>query len=69
MSPWAALIFVVLGLLVVFLPVGVIGVAASKLTPARRTAYLILYGGALFLFAVLAADIMGLLPDRSTVDL
>ena len=69
MSPWATLPFIALGVLIVLLPVGIIGLAASKLAPARRTGYLVLYGGALFLFAVVAADIMGLLPDRSAVDL
>ena len=69
MSPWATLPFIGLGVLIVLLPVGIIGLAASKLAPRTRTGYLVLYGSALFLFAVVAADIMGLLPDRSAVDL
>ena len=62
MSPWATLPFIVLGVLIVLLPVGIIGLAASKLAPRTRTGYLVLYGSALVLFAVVAADIMGLTP-------
>jgi uncharacterized membrane protein YeaQ/YmgE (transglycosylase-associated protein family) len=69
MSLWETLPFIVLGVLVVFLPMGVIGLAASKLRPQERTGFLVLYGGALFLLGVVGADVEGVLPDRLAVDL
>jgi len=69
MSFSQALPFILLGVLVALLPVGVIGLFASKLASQQRTAFLVLYGGLLFLLAVIVADVMGAVPSRLVVDL
>jgi hypothetical protein len=69
MSLWTGLTFTLLGVLVVLLPVTVIALSASKLAPQVRTALLVLCGGAVFLLAVVAADIAEVVPNRLMVDL
>lgn len=69
MSIGAAFFYVLLGLLVVLLPVGVIGLSASKLTPTQRTAALVIYGVAVLLLALVAIDLTQALTNRATVDL
>ncbi len=69
MSVLELIAFVLLGVLVVLLPVGVIGVFASKLLPRQRTGIIVLYVGALALLCVLAADVIMRVPDRAGVDL
>jgi hypothetical protein len=69
MSSWEALPFVLLGILVVLLPVGVIGLVSSKLMPGERSGILVIYGGIVFLLAVIASDILGWLPGRILTDL
>lgn len=69
MSPWQAIPFILLGVLVVLLPVGVIGVFASHLLSRQRMAFLLLYTGAVLLLSIIAADIMELVPDRLAIDL
>ena len=66
---WEALPFVVLAALVVLLPVGIIGLSASKLEPHRRNAYLAVYGGAVLLFVILVFDIRGAFDSRIAIDL
>jgi|SRR6516225_5251500 hypothetical protein len=69
MSFSQALPFILLGVLVALLPVGVIGLFASKLSAERRTAFLIIYGSVLFLLAVVVADVFETVPSRLAVDL
>ena len=69
MSPWEAVPFILLGVLVVLLPVGVIGVFASKLLPQQKTAFLVLYAGAVILVSVVAADVTEVISNRPVVDL
>ena len=68
MSLWEALPIILLGFLVVLLPIGVIGLFASKLAPHERTAFLILYAGAVFLLGVVTADVTQIVPNRLAVD-
>jgi hypothetical protein len=69
MVHWDAVPLALLGILIVLLPVSVIGLFASKLLPQQRTALLVLYGGAVLLLGVVAADMMALTRDRMAVDL
>ena len=69
MSIGAAFFYVLLGLLVVLLPVGVIGLSASKLTPSQRTAAMAVYGAAVLLLALVAIDLTQPLLNRAAVDL
>ncbi len=69
MSLWEMIAFVLLGVLVVLLPVGVIGVFASRLSSQQKTAFLVLYAGAVFLVGILAADVTSMLENRAVVDL
>ena len=69
MVHWDAVPLALLGILIVLLPVSVIGLFASKLLPQQRTALLVLYGGAVLLLGVVAADMMALTLDRMAVDL
>ena len=69
MSFWTAFFYVLLALLIVLLPVGVIGLSASKLTEGQRTASFFLYGAAVLLLAVIAFDVTEALPSRGVVDL
>src|ERR1700682_1066689 len=54
---------------VVLMPVLAIGLTASKLHPQERTGLAVIYGGAVFLVGVIAADGSGTLPARLPVDL
>lgn len=69
MSLWELVAFVLLGVLVVLLPVGVIGVFASRLLPQQRTGFLVLYTGAVLLICVFAADVTEVISNRAVVDL
>src|ERR1700694_100469 len=60
---------VLLGVVVVLMPVPALGLTASKLHPQERTGLAVIYGGAVFLVGVIAADVSGVLPDRLPVDL
>lgn len=65
----AAFFYIFLGLLVVLLPVGVIGLSASKLTSTQRTAAMVIYGTAVLLLALIAIDLTQTLGNRPVVDL
>ena len=69
MSFTQALPFILLGVLIALLPVGVIGLFASKILPQRRAAFLLIYGGLLFLLVVMVADVFAAVPSRLAVDL
>jgi hypothetical protein len=69
MPLWEALLFALLGVLIFLLPIGVIGVFASRLQPHEKTGFLVIYGGAVLLVAVVGADIEDLLPVRLAIDL
>ena len=69
MSLGTAFFYMLLGLLIVLLPVGVIGLSASKLTPMQRTGAMTLYGAAVALLAIIAFDLADALPNRAAVDL
>ncbi|MEX0853321.1 MAG: hypothetical protein WD036_08590 [Bauldia sp.] len=69
MSPWEAVPFILIGVLVVLLPVGVIGVFASRLQERQKTAFLVLYAGAVILLGIVAADVTGVVSHRPVVDL
>jgi hypothetical protein len=69
MSFSEALPFILLGVLIALLPIGIIGLFASKLPPEQRTAYLALYAGLLFLLVVIIADVTTAVPSRLAVDL
>jgi hypothetical protein len=69
MSIGAAFFYVLLGLLVVLLPVGVIGLSASRLSPAQRIAAMALYGAAVLLLVIIAFDLTEPLANRAAVDL
>ncbi len=69
MSFSEALPFIMLGVLVALLPVGIIGLFASKLPSEQRAAYLALYAALLFLLVVIVADVMAAVPSRLAVDL
>ena len=66
---WEAFPFVLLAVLIVLLPIGVIGLTASKLTPQQRTAFFVLYGAVVLLLIVLAADLQNVFNSRFAVDL
>ena len=69
MSFSQALPFILLGVLIALLPVGIIGLSSSKISSERRTAYLALYGMFVFLLVVVLADVMAAVPSRLAVDL
>jgi len=69
MSLSEALPFILLGVLLALLPVGIIGLFASKLPSEQRAAYLALYAGLLFLLVVIIADVTAAVPSRLAVDL
>jgi hypothetical protein len=69
MSFWEMLPLAVLGVIVVLLPVAVIGLFASSISPKRRSAYVLLYAGAILLLGVMAADIKQVVSDRLVIDL
>ena|SRR5579871_5772254 len=69
MSFSQALPFIPLGVLIALLPLGVIGLFASKIASQQRTAFLIICGSMLFLLAVIVADVMAAVPGRLAVDL
>jgi hypothetical protein len=66
---WEAFPFVLLAVLIVLLPIGVLGLTASKLMPQQRTAFFALYGGVVLLLIVLAADMRDVFASRFAVDL
>ncbi|MCB1547636.1 MAG: hypothetical protein KDJ41_07350 [Hyphomicrobiaceae bacterium] len=66
---WEALPFVLLAALVVLLPIGVMGLSASKLEPRRRNAFLGLYGAAVLLLVIVVFDIRGAFDARLAIDL
>jgi hypothetical protein len=69
MSFSQALPFILIGVLVALLPVGIIGLFASQLPSGRRTAYLALYGAIVFLLLVVLGDVMAAISSRLAVDL
>jgi hypothetical protein len=69
MPIWNAFPYVLFAMLVVLLPVGVIGLSASKLDPRRRTGFLVLYGATVLLLAIVAFDVTEALANRAAVDL
>jgi hypothetical protein len=69
MSLWEAIPFILLGVLVVLIPIGIIGLFASRLLPQQRLAFLAIYGAVVVLLAIIAADLRALLPSRLLVDL
>ena len=69
MSFTVALPFILLGVLIALLPIGIIGLFASKLLPRQRAAYLVLYAGLLFLLVVIVADVTVTVSSRLAVDL
>jgi hypothetical protein len=69
MTLWELVAFILLGVLVVLLPVGVIGVFASRLRPQQRTGFLVLYAGAVFLLSIFAADVTEVISNRPVIDL
>lgn len=70
MSLWEGFLFTLVGVLVVLLPVTVIALSTSKLTPQVRTALLALSGGVVLLLAVVAVDISdSFFSNRLVVDL
>ena len=69
MSFFEAIPLVLLGIVVVLMPILAIGLTASKLHPQERTGLAVIYGGAVFLVGVIAADVSGSLPARLPVDL
>lgn len=69
MSFFEAIPLVLLGIVVVLMPVLALGLTASKLHPQQRTGLAVIYGGAVFLVGVIAADVSRALPDRLPVDL
>ena len=69
MPLWNAFPYVLFAMLIVLLPVGVIGLSASKLTPRQRTGFLTLYGATVLLLGIVAFDITEALPNRTAVDL
>jgi hypothetical protein len=66
---WEALPFVLLAVLIVLLPIGVMGLTASKLSRERRINFLALYGAVILMLVVLVADVRGALGSRLAVDL
>jgi hypothetical protein len=66
---WTAFFYVLLGLLIVLLPIGLIGLSASRLTPGQQAASFFLYGAAVLLLAIVAFDVTEALPVRGVVDL
>ncbi len=66
---WEAFPFVLLAVLIVLLPVSVMALTASRLTPQQRTAFLALYGGVVLLLVVLVADIRNAFASRLAADL
>ncbi len=69
MSFSQALPFILLGVLIALLPVGVIGLFSSKVPSERRAAYLALYAAFIFLLLVVLSDVMAAVPSRLAVDL
>jgi Na+/serine symporter len=69
MSFSEALPFIMVGVLISLLPIGVIGLFASKLPSERRVAYLAIYAALVFLLLVMLGDVMGAVPSRLAVDL
>jgi hypothetical protein len=69
MSFSQALPFILLGVLVALLPVGIIGLFSSKLPSGKRAAYLALYAALVFLLLVMLGDVMAVVPSRLAVDL
>ena len=69
MSFAQALPFILLGVLIALLPVGIIGLFSSKLPSERRAACLALYGALVFLLLVVLGDVMAAVPSRLAVDL
>ncbi len=61
--------FVLLAVLVVLLPIGVMGLSASKLSQQHRTAFLALYGAVVLLLVILVADMQGVFGSRLAIDL
>ena len=68
MAYWQTVAWVLIGVAVVLLPFVVIAVSTSKLLPQERRAFLMLYGAAILLVAIAAADMAQWLPSRAVVD-
>jgi hypothetical protein len=66
---WEALPFVILAALVVLLPIGVLGLSASKLDQQRRNAFLGLYGAAVLLVVIVVIDMRNAFDARLAIDL
>jgi hypothetical protein len=58
---WNALPAALLGVLIVLLPLTVIAIYASRLSPRQRTAILVLYGATILLLIIIVANIGNLL--------
>ena len=69
MPLWNAVPYVLVAMLIVLLPVGVIGLSASKLTPKQRTGFLVLYGATVLLFAIVVFDNTESFANRPAIDL
>lgn len=68
MAYWQTIAVVLIGISVVLLPFVIIAISTSKLLPQERSAFLMLYGAAILLIGVAAADMAEWLPSRSIVD-
>jgi hypothetical protein len=68
MAYWQTTVLVLIGVAVVLLPFVVIALATSPLMKQERTSFLVIYGAAILLVAIAAADTAQWLPYRPFVD-
>jgi cytochrome c biogenesis protein CcdA len=65
---WLTIAVVLIGISVVLIPFVIIAISTSKLLPQERSAFLMLYGAAILLIGIAAADMAEWLPSRPIVD-